>query len=97
MSRRVLAPHKEQDGWCYIRVPNAAMRMVYQDVNPEDRVISSRRVEEAVEIADYLKLCHQNGYAAIMTIPGTWRVLNRTGKTCSAPSLREAYHRMRQA
>ncbi len=82
--RRILAPHKEQNGWVYVRVPSRvvcergrAPRMGcdplgvfmvkaafgggafirYPDDVPNSRTISSRRVEEAVETADYLKRC----------------------------------------
>jgi hypothetical protein len=71
--RAPLAPHKEQDGWLYVRVlrvgrwPLSGKRRVlnpdsrvcgeYSDKHPASRIISSRRVEEAVEMADYLKRC----------------------------------------
>lgn len=86
---KILAPHKEQDGWVYLRVLRISQQVqdrahnVYGDgpergvpayatflhvsrkwfgIQPADdlpelRVISSRRVEEAVETADYLKRC----------------------------------------
>ena len=88
---RVLAPHKEQDGWVYCRVKTASVKNVenaplenamvlvnkstlevihpdainaaigYTDDTKGSRVISSRRVEEAVETADYLKRCAEEG------------------------------------
>ncbi len=105
--RKILAPHKEQDGWRYIRVPSSivtkmgdqhddAMRVFdaaivitrgsfaatidqpilelsYRDTEPWSRIISSRRVEEAVETADYLKKCAGEGLCAL-NILGTWYV-----------------------
>ena len=84
MTRKILAPHKEQDGWVYVRVPRsylgtpslftrevpplddsspAPMKLYkyvgldeyevgYPDDTPGSRIISSRRVEEAVYQAD---------------------------------------------
>lgn len=91
MPRKILAPHREQDGWVYWRLKattgkNAAnaptinplwlvkkdtlecvkasdigLAVGYSDDSPGSRIISSRRVEEAVETADFLKLCAEEG------------------------------------
>jgi hypothetical protein len=91
---RILGPHKEQDGWVYVRaarVPKPTVdrdwpiddathdgspvyRLIrssgrfidvaYGDGNNHARTISSRRVEEAVETADYLKRCAEEGLTA---------------------------------
>lgn len=94
--KKVLAPHKDQDGWAYVRVrrddpfgeghvdalgnarfespmrsrcryPNGddagtsigfTAPVYYNDsVFPDSRIISSRRVERAVETDDFLRLC----------------------------------------
>jgi hypothetical protein len=78
--RRILAPHKEQDGWVYVRVSRAPqpddMHVSYNDTAPTRRIIPSRRVEEAVEIADYLKRCAEEGLAAMyggdVWVVGVW-------------------------
>ncbi len=91
--KRILAPHKEQDGWVYWRVrparpsnSDARVRnwtvvyredgantwksipltedktgLGYYDELPGSRIISSRRVERAVENDDYLRLCAEEG------------------------------------
>lgn len=84
---RILAPHKMQDGYVYLRLrvrrrgANGGvfvklMRDIpgdiigYLDNRPSQRIISSRRVEEAVETADYLKRCAEEGLSAYwMTKP----------------------------
>ena len=91
--KKILAPHKEQDGWVYWRMrparpSNNAARvrnwavvgmnpstnkwdvlpfdqnrvgLGYYDDRPGSRVISSRRVERAVETDDFLRLCAEEG------------------------------------
>jgi len=104
----ILAPHKEQDGWVYVRVPSGYARptfpravdfvtrkglpglsigfdsktfetapmihVAYDDVAPTQRVISSRRVEEAVENEDYLAKCAGEGLVAVFTQRNEWAV-----------------------
>lgn len=130
---RILAPHKEQDGWVYVRVkmfdralkwgsevyqalfvpggfpcptcfaPSHNSRLgsfFYRDDFPNSRVISSRRVEEAVETADYLKRCAEENLSPTMW-PGCnnqtrWVVVRQGGSSLGKmtwPTLREAYHR----
>ena len=125
MPRKILAPHKEQDGWVYVRVPRTylgeplpGMRAVpptedlptpmklykfpgpgtyevgYPDTDPGSRVISSRRVEEALETAAFLKLCAEEELYAAYWPHSHWLVaaLN-TGNRGSGTTLREAYYR----
>ena len=112
MPRKILAPHKEQDGYAYYRLPNSNIRRSlfvrtmevigmmrgmdepwYPDDSPHQRIISSRRVEEAVETADFLKRCAEEGLVASW-IRDYWLVYElaephqATGNT-----LREAYYR----
>jgi len=131
MPKKILAPHRVQDGWVYVRVPRsylgepplfthevppfddsspAPMKLYkyfgldeyevgYADDTPGSRIISSRRVERAVERDDFLKLCAEEGLAAQM-YNGCWMVwalgsLDRPdgrGRT-----LREAYYRYKAA
>lgn len=84
---RVLAPHKEQDRYAYIRVMRyghdehgrqmfvwecepyrdggsyitGCRADTYHDGATDARTISSRRVEEAVEEADYRRKCAEEG------------------------------------
>ena len=102
----ILAPHKEQDGFVYTRMPSGIAKpdaparfdvprpLVctalitkggevliehhYDDSEPGSRIISSRRVEEAVETADFLKLCADEGLCAVAVNTGTWVVGKRT-------------------
>ena len=127
---RILAPHKSQEGWVYLRLqvtrrtggfvhfpifldprePSGHTDARYDDAPPEKRVISSRRVEEAVETADFLKLCADERLTVVRGYD-EWHV----GLYCSsgiagkpltslgvhsfetAPTLREAYYRYRAA
>ena len=125
--KKILAPHKEQDGTVYLRVmripkPNAVATMPrvypeeeyvpgpdyfiptrsgrgivvsYGDSMKVSRTISSRRVEEAVEMADYLKLCADEGlrvtFFGDLVVP-QWMVSGR-GDYRMAATLREAYWR----
>lgn len=113
------APHKEQDGWAYIRVPkgwpkgryNRSSReayagcgigcvgpVFYDDTLPGSRVISSRRVERAVETDDFLQLCQQEGLTVTRVARnGSWCVysLNPAGPVSTGSTLREAYYRHR--
>jgi hypothetical protein len=67
----------------------------YNDNAPGARTISSRRVEEAVEVSDYLRLCREAGRAAENLSDGRWRVhpVGGCGRMVTAPTLREAYFR----
>ena len=117
MSRLPMRPHKEQDGWRYVRVslyktprqqrygvgnliPGSGLGdfVAYyhdHDEHPNARVISSRRVEEAVETADYLKMCADEGLHALQASIGRgWLVYHpERPYQDSAPTLRAAYHR----
>jgi hypothetical protein len=131
--RAPLPPHKEQDGWVYVRVKmfDRALRwgaavyqalfvpggfpcptclapshhhrlgsFVYRDEFPNSRIISSRRVEEAVETADYLKLCAKEGLRATffgdLCSPG-WMVTGLGPRYSMASTLRESYWRYKNA
>ena len=114
--KKVLAPHKEQDGWVYWRVnPRRCRNLgigvtftvsrrgceesshpVYHDDRPGSRIISSRRVEEAVETYDFLKLCADEGLVA--QIANDLWIVWLLGKGIDGPdgrgkTLREAYYR----
>ena len=125
MPRKILAPHRVQDGWAYWRLnvttaKNAAnaptinplwlvdkdtlacvkasdlgLGVGYSDDTPGSRIISSRRVEEAVETADFLKLLTGEGLYASCWPDGQWLVAapNLTGNPASGTTLREAYYR----
>ena len=105
MPKKILAPHRVQDGWVYWRIkttPAASaanaptinplwlvkkdtlecvkasdlgLGVGYSDDTPGSRIISSRRVEEAVETADFLKLCAEEGLSAMLQ-GGYWFVAN---------------------
>lgn len=115
---RILAPHKEQDGWVYARVARCEAwfaRFLDLDYSPERRIISSRRVEEAVETMDYLKRCADedldvrcwgavfNGEKEklLMNDTGLWWVVWKPSRKKAmpngSPTLREAYHRYKNA
>ena len=137
MPRKILAPHRVQDGWAYWRlnvttVKNAAnaptinplwlvdkdtlacvkasdlgVAVGYSDDAPGSRIISSRRVEEAVETADFLKLCEEERLAVVRDYRGNWYVGLYCGKGIAGQpltsigahsyamgrTLREAYYR----
>ena len=134
MPRKILAPHRVQDGWVYWRIkttPAASaanaptinplwlvkkdtlecvkasdigLGVGYSDDTPSSRIISSRRVEEAVETADFLKLCDEEGLIATKLPPlrkadSRWRVDEYTGVSVSGygRTLREAYYRYKAA
>lgn len=70
----------------------------YDDSRGAARTISSRRVEEAVETADYLKLCEQEGLIVARQWLGLWGVAHGYSELHPAwPTLREAYHRYKAA
>ena len=128
MPRKILAPHKEQDGWVYWRVKvttgkNAAnaptinplwlvkkdtlecvkasdigLGVGYSDDTPGSRIISSRRVEEAVETADFLKLLTSEGLYAAYWPDARWMVADESiGSGMFGTTLREAYYRYKAA
>ena len=128
MPRKILAPHRVQDGWVYWRIkttPAASaanaptinplwlvkkdtlecvkasdlgLGVGYSDDAPGSRIISSRRVEEAVETADFLKLCDEEGLIAVK-FPQLWRVEEYTCLSTAGygRTLREAYYRYKAA
>lgn len=73
--------------------------IAYRDTLPWSRIISSRRVEEAVETADYLKRCAEEGISARLGgLDHKWNVyggdiLAGEFKSVDGATLREAYHR----
>lgn len=131
--RAPLAPHKDQDGFVYVRVrregdlyrhtetpdgnPFGAVldimrRFVYRDTQPQQRVISSRRVEEDVETGDYLKRCLDEdldvrcwsavGATGYMhNVTGAWWIVwkpsHKKAMPSGSPTLREAYWRYKNA
>lgn len=145
---RILAPHKSQEGWVYVRVKSCGRRtdfrwrtlfrtiiqaadihllklpngfpmvfaigendvvqpienslIPYQDHVADSRVISSRRVEKAVETADFLKLCDDEGLDVIRgrSAPGAspaWYVyrMGQSEPWSRGDTIREAYFRYR--
>lgn len=101
---KILAPHKEQEGWVYVRVSRSPqaddVHLSYNDSAPWRRVISSRRVEEAVETADYLKRCAEEGLVAYFgrTESHRWAVGDSIGpRGRGGATLREAYYRYHAA
>jgi hypothetical protein len=107
---KILAPHKEQDGWVYVRVSRTPqpddMHLSYSDSAPSRRIISSRRVERAVETDDFLRLCAEEGIVAQRGGVGLaggyideWVVrmplsVRHGGLYFTGNTLREAYYRM---
>ena len=102
MTRKILAPHKEQDGWVYVRVNKNPLlhrdgtRVTYNDQPSYRRIISSRRVEQAVETWDYLQRCAEDGLYVWQPSRPTkeyaWAV-GSNGNEGQGGTLREAYHR----
>lgn len=113
--KKILAPHKEQDGWRYVRTPlDACMGdmwteengvLEYRDDKAGSRIISSRRVERAVETDDFLRLCAEDGLK-VMYSPGyktPWSIMlwpateEDSAMWMSGSTLREAYYRYKAA
>jgi len=140
--KKILAPHKEQDGWVYVRLAKSILSteplhlapdddpidiidviedgddeyiidFAYFDDRPGSRIISSRRVELAVETDDFLRLCAEEGLWAGMDCAGDWCVAKSgttVGNFLTGPirvefrsevavgaTLREAYYRYHAA
>lgn len=117
--KKVLAPHKEQDGWVYWRVnPRRCRNLgigvtftvsrrgceesshpVYHDDRPGSRIISSRRVERAVELDDFLKLCAEEGLFVGIEPDGevTLQGVSDGYFVHHGKTLREAYYRYHAA
>lgn len=97
MPRKILAPHKEQDGWRYYRLPSCFM---YSDDEPDHRIISSRKVERAVENEEFLRLCLEEGLVAERNSAG-WMVSRESSigqeNVGLGDTLREAYYRYKAA
>ena len=133
----ILAPHRVQDGWRYVRVPSSIvsplgapresdevvfaarlsltnsiatpglethLELSYRDDVPCHRIISSRRVEEAVETTDFLKLCAEEGltvtkFPLIRNADMRWRVEAYTDVEPAGygDTLRSAYYRYHAA
>ncbi len=135
MPRKILAPHKEQDGWQYWRVrvttaKNAAnapacnplwlidkvsqrcwkasdvgIAIGYTDDMPGSRIISSRKVERAVENEEFLMLCIEEELVVERNFAG-WKVSLEsdiekenvwTENVWWGDTLREAYYRYKAA
>lgn len=112
--KKVLAPHKEQDGWVYARFPRKWLniirdygyyahpgpnfpRIAYEEWTPDNRLITSRRVERAVETDDFLRLCAEEGLAAVLD-RARWTVYDSCiSYTGGGATLREAYYRYHAA
>ena len=106
--RKILAPHKEQDGWVYVRMRKSEERysedtpigydseggLRYDDTHPGARIISSRKAEEAVETWEYLRRCEDEGLSV-----HRWATRLGDGwdvighRVGNGATLREAYHR----
>ena len=108
--KRIHAPHKEQNGWRYVRVPSVIARQ-YPDDLPGSRMRTSRRAEEDFETGDFLRLCAEEGlHVAWHPDDGPelthymkkwergWCVfMVGQSDTSYAPTLREAYYRYHAA
>jgi len=77
----------------------------YEEWHPERRLITSRRVERAVETDDFLRLCAEEGLMVQVT-RGRWYVhpfyytftyANELGEAGEGATLREAYYRYHAA
>lgn len=103
-----MKPHKDQDGFKYIRVKTFGKdkrgneviipgKLSYND-NKESwtRIISSERVERAVQTDDYLRRCHDEGLTALRFRDGCWMVNDRDAMGIG-DTLREAYGDYRAA
>jgi len=73
--------------------------VAYLDDMPESRTISSRRVEENVEMGDFLAKCADEGMFVGFDPSGDVKVQSPLDKyrVHTAPTLREAYYRARAA
>jgi len=95
----MMAPHHEQDGWCYIRVNNQGWeKHDYNDALSCSRTISSRRVERAVENDNVLRKLQERGwcceYVSYDTENRRWRVYSvLEGARSYGATLKEAYYR----
>jgi hypothetical protein len=92
--------HLVEDG----RVPVMSTVFGYSDDQPDQRVIASKRVEEAVETYDYLKKCEDEGlWCDRCPVVGevqwsVWRDVETKLTTMRwGATLREAYHRYHAA
>jgi hypothetical protein len=109
VAKCVLKPHSEQNGYVYLRVKRVTLwdtlgRYIafvgnqlseyYDDFNGS-RIISSRRVEEGVEIRDLLRLCDKD-QLSVYHYNGWWTVADTFDNRIkeSSKSLREAYYRV---
>jgi hypothetical protein len=84
----------------YVKPRDVGVGVYYSDDTPGSRIISSRRVEEAVETADYLKRCADEGLF-VAYVEGEWWVSRRSiewDAPCKVgTTLRESFHRYRAA
>ena len=93
-------PNEEGTAWECVRPRDIGIAIHYDDSATQTRVISSRRVEEAVETADFLKLCAEEGIRVVYNGDGKgrWYVGGAACSFLSIPwgtgdTLREAYYR----
>lgn len=92
----VMPPHRKQEGIVYIRVCNKSAKEHYDDTLPVSRTISSVRVENAVELADYIKICQEEGLHVAVHPGGGYTVFSPetdNGKFAEGSTLRQAYFR----
>jgi hypothetical protein len=85
----------DKDTLACVKASDLGLGVGYADDTPGSRIISSRRVEEAVETADFLKLLTSEGLYASYWPDGQWLVAasKLTGNPASGTTLREAYYR----
>ena len=80
----------------YDKAEHRLPEFIYDDDLSYQRIISSRRVEEGVETADYLALCLERGWAVECNSAG-WMVSDENDPEqdpCAwGDTLRQAYHR----
>ena len=100
--KRIHAPHKDQDGWRYVRVPSIIARQ-YPDDLPGSRMRTSRRAEADFETGDFLRLCAEERLCVTVGHYGSsernrFSVFSaRLDHPCFGPTLREAYYRYHAA
>ena len=98
-------PHKDQDGYKYIRVksfgknndgreivgrPRSGRVILYDDVLEESSIISSERVERAVMTDDFLRRCASDGLSACFW-NNRWSVADSVSNAGEGTTLLEAY------
>jgi len=93
--------HEWQGGPVYslLRASGLPILVEYNDHNPLARTITSRKVEEAVELYEWLDRCTEERLEVKKTWDGRWGVFKQDSPTSLRrywPTLKEAYNRWHQ-